>query len=92
VNSADQQNVTIAVSPGSAVRDRLIFEGSPPPTPAEVQVGAQPVEFDTNPIVGGGPSPSVINPDWTFSITSNYGRRALRVDVRQPGWRLSASR
>lgn len=88
VNSDTQEGVRVSVRSGTAMRGRLVFEGGPPPAVAEVRVATQPIEFETNPIVGGGPVASVINADWTFSLGNNFGRRIVRADVRQPGWTI----
>src|SRR6185436_10146725 len=71
VGDANVDGIALKTSNGTALRGKIVFEdllGAPLPKPEQVRVDAFPVEFDSAP-VGGGPSPSQTNADWTVEAT-----------------------
>ncbi len=84
----DLRDVEVRIATGGALRGRILIEGDgTPPTPDRVRVAPAPVNFATGP-VGGGPSDSVITPDWTFEVTNQHGHRVVRMIIGTSGWML----
>jgi hypothetical protein len=83
-------DLVVKTAPGVTLRGRIIFEGAtPPPDPSKVRVIPAPVNFATGP-VGGTPSVSVTNSDWTFEVKNMTGSRAITVPVGAEGWKLKS--
>jgi protocatechuate 3,4-dioxygenase beta subunit len=86
---ADQTELVLAVTRGSALRGRVVLEepGGPPLRSADVSVSAIPVQFDSAP-VGGGPPPSRMNEDLSFEVSNLSGHRLIMAGARNPAWSL----
>lgn len=90
-NGEDVSGLMIKVAPGVKARGQFAFEGAPAPAAArsqEFRVSPRPVEFDSAPVVGGGPPPYMLREDWTFEVGNMSGLRVIRADVSSPGWSL----
>jgi hypothetical protein len=82
-------DLVIRVLPGRSLRGRITLEGDlgSAPKPDQVRVFPGPVEFDSAPVVGGGPPNSVTRDDWTFETNNMNGLRVVRLNVlNAPGW------
>lgn len=85
------QDLVVKVTPGASLRGRITLEGDllSAPKPTQVRVSAGPVDFDSAPVVGGGPPNMVTREDWTFETNNMNGLRVVRVDVlNAPQWTL----
>ena len=89
VSGADVSDLVLQVTPGTALRGRIVLAESngPPLRPNDVVIATVPIEFDSSP-VAGGPSPSVRRDDWTFEVSGQSGQRLIRVSTRSPAWML----
>ncbi len=91
INGEDQIGLDVKLSPDVVIRGRIVFDGNAPqPKPNEVSVFPMPIEFDSAPVVGGGPPRSTIRDDWTFEVGNMSGLRVFQVNVRSPGWTLKS--
>jgi protocatechuate 3,4-dioxygenase beta subunit len=89
VGDTDIDDVVLKVTNGTALRGRIVLEDPAVPAPRaeQIRVNTIPVEFDSAP-VGGGPSPSTTNADFTFEVTNLSGLRRVFVSSGSPGWML----
>jgi len=89
VNGGDLTNLVVRVSAGTNARGRIVFDDEDGrPKPEDILVFPRPIEFNSAPLVGGGPAPSVVRDDFTFEVRAMNGLRVLQVEVRVPGWSL----
>jgi 5-hydroxyisourate hydrolase-like protein (transthyretin family) len=90
VGDSDVDGLVLKVTNGTTLRGKITLEegNSPPPSPQQVRVSPIPVEFDSAPVIGGGPLPSETRDDWTFEVTHLSGRQRIFVDIASPGWTL----
>jgi hypothetical protein len=87
VNGTNLTNLIVRVTAGTAARGRIIFDDEEGrPKPGDVMVFPRPVEFNSAPVMGGGPPPSVVHDDFTFEVRAMNGLRVVWVNVRAPGW------
>lgn len=83
----DRSDVKITLHPGRHLRGTITFDGDAPRPPKDsIIVEAGPVEFDSAPVVGGGPPQHRINDDWTFDTGNMSGERIVRVSIATPAW------
>jgi hypothetical protein len=90
VEGEDRIDATVVVKPGTSARGQIVLEpgDATPPGPRDVSIFPRPVQFDSAPMIGGGPPPSVIRDDWTFDVGNQSGLRAIIVSVSLPEWSL----
>lgn len=89
LDGVDQTDLVLAVRKGPALRGRIVLDDNagPPISPRDVRISTVPIEFESAP-VGGGPSPSVTDEDWTFEVSNQSGQRLVRPSIRAQGWTL----
>ena len=87
----DVDGLRVVVRTGVTARGKITFEGddAPRPKPAEVRVFPRPVEFESAPIVGGGPPRFTLSDDWVYEVRDMSGWRVVRVDVQSADWSLA---
>lgn len=86
VNGKDIDDLQVPIPAPRTLRGHLTFDGdlTQLPKPADVQVYARQVDFESSPI-GGGPPSWKVNDDWTFEVTAMSGWRVVGALAR-PGW------
>lgn len=86
VAERDLDHVVITIPPPRTIRGHITFDDTsvPAPAPADVRFSAPPVEFESAPIMGGGPPPTIVRDDWTFEIGAMSGMR--RIQGGGAGW------
>jgi len=85
---SDASGVVLQGSLGGTVSGQVIFDGASPPPQAKINVTVLSV-VDSMPIGPGG-APAPVREDGTFTVTSLFGDRLLRVSGQPVTWMLKA--
>lgn len=81
VQSADAENLVVAMAPPPTIRGRLIFDGGPAPDAQSLTVRAYPAWGTIASAAGRSTTPSAVNADMTFELAGVFGPNTLHVNA-----------
>jgi hypothetical protein len=89
MDGRDRTDAKVTIHAGRHLRGTITFEGTAPrPAADAIVIDAGAIEFDSSPVVGGGPPQHRINSDWTFDTGNMSGERVMRVSLATSAWVL----
>ena len=93
VSGQDQLGLAITTARGAIVNGRVLMEDGATPMPANLGVVAHETEYELPALVGSttsGATPVTVATDGTFTFSSLFGPRLLRVEGLPAGWALKS--
>ena len=81
VQTADVENLVVALAPPPIIRGHLVFEGGPPPDPRTISVQPNPARGTISTMMGRSSERSPIRADMSFEFEGLVGPSTLRVRV-----------
>lgn len=91
VSGQDHSGLTVTTVKGATVNGRVVMEGEAAQLPSNLGVIAHETEYVLPVLIGStttGASPVTVAPDGTFTFSSLFSPRVLRVDGLPAGWAL----
>jgi protocatechuate 3,4-dioxygenase beta subunit len=79
VQSADVENLVVAMSEPPTVRGRLVFEGGAPPDPRSINIRARPARGTVAMAMGRSDATSPVKADLSFELAGVVGPNTLQV-------------
>jgi hypothetical protein len=79
VQSADVENLVVAMSEPPIVRGRLVFEGGAPPDPRSINIRARPARGTVAMAMGRSDATSPVKADLSFELAGVVGPNTLQV-------------
>jgi hypothetical protein len=83
-------SVFLRASSGSSIRGHVTLEGTPLPSPRNIEIATAPVDPDLAPSGASALAEAEVRGDWTFEMAGITGRRRLRVTRMPSTWALKA--